>query len=47
MNTHNVDIHALSKMEKKGKESARYQNYILLYSRIEKQAMADVRILVY
>jgi len=36
-------------MEKKGKGSARYQNYILLYSRIEKnnRVMVGVGILVH
>jgi lipoate synthase len=48
MNTHNIDICALSKTKKKGKVSAKYQNCILLYSVIEKnnRTVTNVGILV-
>jgi hypothetical protein len=32
MNTYNINICTLSETQKKGKGSARYTNYILLYS---------------
>lgn len=46
---HNIDICALSETKKKGKGNAKYQNYILFYSEVEKnsRAKAGVDILVH
>jgi hypothetical protein len=49
MHTHNIDICTLSEIKKKRKRSVRYQNYILLYSEVERnnRAVTGVGILIH